>query len=120
MLSYYNRKRFEIQYWLPAAGEYAQPAELQGLPRGPGERLIKNLSRKERMTLGGALAASVLAGGLSQAHGQAVLVFVVSGVALALLAMVVGQATEQIGERLSAGATGVLQSALGSTFRRSS
>ena len=39
--------------------------------------------------------------------------FVVAGVGLAILATVVGRATEQLGERLGPGATGVLQSALG-------
>jgi len=82
-------------------------------PHLAGRIVIGHLRRKERITIGGGLAVSVLAGGLTQAHGPAVLIFVVSGVALALLAMVVGQATEQIGERLSPGATGVLQSALG-------
>ncbi|HKS69584.1 MAG TPA: calcium/proton exchanger, partial [Ktedonobacterales bacterium] len=43
----------------------------------------------------------------------AVVIFVVSGAALALLAALVGEATEQLGTRMGPGATGVLQSALG-------
>ena len=39
--------------------------------------------------------------------------FLISAVALALLAMLVGRAVEAVGERLGAGATGVVQSALG-------
>jgi Ca2+:H+ antiporter len=39
--------------------------------------------------------------------------FVVAAVALAVLASLVGQATERLGDRLGPGATGVLQSALG-------
>jgi Ca2+:H+ antiporter len=39
--------------------------------------------------------------------------FVISAVALALLAMLVGRAVEALGDRLGAGATGVVQSALG-------
>jgi Ca2+:H+ antiporter len=39
--------------------------------------------------------------------------FVVAGVAIAVLALLVGRAVDQIAERLGAGATGVLQSALG-------
>ena len=39
--------------------------------------------------------------------------FVVSAVALALLAMLVGRAVEALGDRLGAGATGIVQSALG-------
>ncbi|MDQ3180337.1 MAG: calcium/proton exchanger [Acidobacteriota bacterium] len=39
--------------------------------------------------------------------------FAVTAVALALLAMIVGTATEQLGSRLGPGATGILQSSLG-------
>ncbi len=39
--------------------------------------------------------------------------FVISGVALALLASLVGRSVEALGDRLGAGATGVVQSALG-------
>jgi len=71
------------------------------------------LGRRERLTLVVTLAASLSAIILAAANTGAVLIFVVAGVALALLASVVGQATEQLGERLGPGATGVLQSALG-------
>src|SRR5207237_7603007 len=50
---------------------------------------------------------------LTAFHANAVFIFVVAGGALALLAALVGQATDQIGARLGSGATGVLQSALG-------
>ena len=43
----------------------------------------------------------------------AVLAFLCSGFAVALLAALVGRAVEQLGDRFGAGATGVLQSALG-------
>src|SRR6476660_5313998 len=39
--------------------------------------------------------------------------FVASGVALATLALLIGRSTEHLGARMSAGATGVLQSAVG-------
>ncbi len=45
--------------------------------------------------------------------GGGVALLVVSGVALALLAVLVGEATDQIGSHFGPGATGVLQSALG-------
>ncbi|HEX5505109.1 MAG TPA: calcium/proton exchanger [Thermomicrobiales bacterium] len=64
-------------------------------------------------TLGVALAASVLAFALTALGANPVLTFVVAGVALATLAALVGQATEQVGNRLGPGATGVLQSGLG-------
>src|SRR5213076_967081 len=41
------------------------------------------------------------------------LAFALAAAALAVLAAVVGQATEQLGERLGPGATGILQSGLG-------
>jgi Ca2+:H+ antiporter len=60
-----------------------------------------------------AVVAGALAGILSALGANAVLIFGVSAVALALLAALVGQATDQLGSRLGPGATGVLQSALG-------
>ncbi|BEK89650.1 calcium/proton exchanger [Nocardia seriolae] len=45
--------------------------------------------------------------------GGTVVPFIASGAALALLASLVGRSVEQVGERLGAGATGVVQSALG-------
>jgi len=71
------------------------------------------LGRRERVVLGVALLASVLAGVLDSVGATAVLTFIVSAVALALLASIVSDATEQVGERLGPGATGVLQSAIG-------
>jgi Ca2+:H+ antiporter len=55
----------------------------------------------------------LIAGVLHFAGANPVLSFAVIAVALALLAVVVGDATEQLGSRLGPGATGVLQSALG-------
>ncbi len=71
------------------------------------------LSNRERLTLAIAVVMTVLSGVLATIGAGPVLTFAVSGVALALLATIVGQATEQIGTRLGPGATGVLQSALG-------
>jgi Ca2+:H+ antiporter len=72
-----------------------------------------NLSRQEWITIALACFISILAGILTLLQVGAVFIFIISGVALALLAGLVGQATDQIGSRLGAGATGVLQSALG-------
>ena len=71
------------------------------------------LSRNEWLTVGGALVLSVVAGLLTAFHINAVITFVISGCALAILAALVGLATNQVGSRLGPGATGVLQSALG-------
>ena len=71
------------------------------------------LRRSGWLIIAGSLILTVVAGLLTFFQANAVLIFVVSAGALALLAALVGQATEQVGERLGSGATGVLQSALG-------
>ena len=71
------------------------------------------LTRGQLATVALALVASVAAGVLNAAGVEGVVAFVVAAAALALLASVVGHATEQLGARMGPGATGVLQSALG-------
>src|SRR4051812_22516853 len=71
------------------------------------------LSRAEWLTIIAAVAGCVLTGILNATGAGSVARFVVSAVTLAILAMLVGQATEHLGERFGPGATGVLQSALG-------
>ena len=71
------------------------------------------LRRSERITLSIAMITAVLSGLFHLASVAPLAIFVVSGVALAVLAALIGQAIDQLGQRLSAGATGVLQSALG-------
>ncbi len=58
-------------------------------------------------------ACQYLTGILISTHANSVLTFIISAVALATLATVVGHATEQLGNYLGPGATGVLQSAIG-------
>ena len=74
---------------------------------------MRALLNNEWTIFGIALIASVLTAILTFAAANAVLVFLVSAVALATLASVVGQATEQLGNYMGPGATGVLQSAIG-------
>jgi Ca2+:H+ antiporter len=71
------------------------------------------LNRSQLLTIAGSIVLSLLAGILTFFQANAVFIFVVSGAALAILAALVGQATDQLGTRLGPGATGVLQSALG-------
>jgi Ca2+:H+ antiporter len=71
------------------------------------------INRSEWLMIGAAFVLSVLTGVLAAFQGNALLIFVVSGLALALLAALVGVATDQLGARMGSGATGVLQSALG-------
>ncbi len=74
---------------------------------------MSNLLKNEWTIFGIALAASILTAILTFASTDAVVIFLVSAVALATLASVVGQATEQLGNYMGPGATGVLQSAIG-------
>lgn len=71
------------------------------------------MERKEKIIIGLCLVATIAAGILHYAEANAVLVFAVTAVALALLAMIVGDATEQLGSRFGPAATGILQSGLG-------
>jgi Ca2+:H+ antiporter len=71
------------------------------------------MERKEKIAVGLATIATVLAGTLHHLGANVVLTFVVTAAALALLALIVGDATEQLGSRLGPGATGILQSGLG-------
>jgi Ca2+:H+ antiporter len=71
------------------------------------------MDKKEKVAVVLAILATASAGLLHYTHGNAVLSFAVTAAALALLALLVGDATEQLGSRLGPGATGILQSALG-------
>ena len=71
------------------------------------------MDKKEKILIVAALVVTLIAGGLHYTHANAVLGFTITAAALALLAMIVGDATEQLGSRMGPGATGILQSALG-------
>ena len=71
------------------------------------------MDKKEKIIVSLAVVITLLAGFLHYAETNAVLTFSITAIALALLAMIVGDATEQLGSRLGPGATGILQSALG-------
>ncbi len=60
-----------------------------------------------------ALLASISTAILTFAGANPIVTFLISAVAMAMLASVVGHATEQLGNYLGPGATGVLQSAIG-------
>ncbi len=72
-----------------------------------------NLSKKDRILLPLGLVAFALAAVAEFSHLEPVITFVVAAVALAILAAVVGEATDHLGNRLNAGLTGAVQSALG-------
>jgi Ca2+:H+ antiporter len=71
------------------------------------------MGKKEKFIILGAALAAAIAGVLHYSHANAVVGFIITAAALAMLAMVVGDATEQLGKRMGPGATGILQSALG-------
>ena len=71
------------------------------------------MQKKEKVIIGVGILVTVLAGIMHYLHFNVVIAFIVTAAALALLAMIVGDATEQLGNRMGPGATGVLQSALG-------
>jgi Ca2+:H+ antiporter len=71
------------------------------------------LTRRDRTMLSVTVVAAVAAGALHYAHANAVLAFIVSALALATLASLVGRSVEALGDRLGANATGILQTALG-------
>jgi Ca2+:H+ antiporter len=74
--------------------------------------VARTLTRSDRALM--ALAAVFVAGSALVAHrGGTVVPFAVSAVAVALLAALVGRSVDHLAGRFGAGATGVLQSALG-------
>jgi Ca2+:H+ antiporter len=70
-------------------------------------------TRSDLIALGGSAVAIVVAGVARFGGGGAIFAFASSAVAVALLASLVGRTVDRLGNRLGAGATGVLQSALG-------
>ena len=71
------------------------------------------MNKKEKLLIIVALVVTLIAAFLHYTHANAVLGFIITAAALAMLAMIVGDATEQLGSRMGPGATGILQSALG-------
>jgi Ca2+:H+ antiporter len=71
------------------------------------------LSRADRRITAAAGALTALAAGLHVAAAPDVATFAIAGLALAVLAALVGRSVDQVSDRLGAGATGVVQSALG-------
>ena len=71
------------------------------------------MNRRDFIELGLAVALVVAAAVAHYAGATAVLAFVVAALAIAMLARIVGGATEQLGTRLGSSVAGVVQSALG-------
>lgn len=71
------------------------------------------LTKRDRITIAVTVLAAVAAGLLHFGHMNVVLAFIVSALALATLASLVGRSVEALGDRLGPNATGILQTALG-------
>src|SRR6478735_255519 len=71
------------------------------------------MQKKEKIVIAAAALAIVISAVLHFTAANPVISFGATAAALALLAMIVGDATEQLGSRLGPGATGILQSGLG-------
>jgi Ca2+:H+ antiporter len=82
-------------------------------PPGPGRTAVSALGAKDLRLFGLCALATVAAGVTATVGAGRIAPFLVSAAALALLASLVGHAVDALGDRLGAGATGVLQSALG-------
>lgn len=76
-------------------------------------RISASAGRKALIIGSVAIVATVASAALKIAGASQIVIFVATAIALASLASVVGEATEQLGTRLGTGATGVIQSALG-------
>lgn len=81
-------------------------------PQAP-HGLAATLGRGMVITLIVASVATVISFVLHITHASPTLTFCASAIALGSLAVVVGHATDQLGNHMSPGATGVIQSALG-------
>jgi len=75
---------------------------------------MRALLRNEWTIFVVAIVASILTAVLTFARANAVLAFVISAIALGTLATVVGHATEQLGNYMGPGATGVVQAGIAS------
>lgn len=75
--------------------------------------IIQRVGSRTLIVSSAALLATGVSALLRMASGNDIAIFIATAVALAALAAVVSEGTEQLGTRLGAGATGIIQSALG-------
>ncbi len=71
------------------------------------------MQKKDILLISATLAIAAVTGVATHAGLNSILLFGLSAVSLVMVAMIVGKATEQLGNRMGPAATGVLQSALG-------
>lgn len=95
---------------IPAVSDTVVTPPPAGAPPAGGRTI---LVRSDLVILIGGLAAIVLAAITRFTAANEVLAFGCAAIAVAMLAALVGRSVDQLGDRFGAGATGVLQSALG-------
>jgi Ca2+:H+ antiporter len=78
-----------------------------------GPQVFKDLTSAERRVIVSAFAAAAVVGFLHLVGAGSVLIFAMTAIALAGIAYVIGEATNQLGNHLGASAAGIIQSALG-------
>jgi Ca2+:H+ antiporter len=88
-------------------------AETPPVPNEPRRTLAAILGRRALVLVAVALVGGGISLTLKLGHGGPTATFIASAIALAGLAGLVGEGTEQLGQRFGPGLTGVLQSALG-------
>lgn len=71
------------------------------------------MSKKEKIVFVFSLLIAAVSGVLHYSDSGKLIIFTISAIAIAFLAKIVGDATEQLGSRTGPGVTGILQSALG-------
>ena len=76
-------------------------------------RILEPLETSQRLAIVSAIVFTAAAGLATAAGANDIARFIISALAIAALAAVVGQSIEQVGEYLGPGATGLLQSSLG-------
>jgi Ca2+:H+ antiporter len=83
------------------------------VPNTPHTAARRRFVRSDAVIVGGSVVAIAAAGVTRYKDVGPVVPFACAAVAVALLAALVGRSVDQLGDRFGAGATGVLQSALG-------
>ena len=91
----------------------APPYSVPDMPATATPAPTPTFVRSDKVIIGGGAVLIVLAGVAHFGGWNSVLAFVIAAGAICLLASLVGLSVEQLGDRFGAGATGVLQSALG-------
>lgn len=78
-----------------------------------GPRVFKALTFSDTCVIVSAFATAAVVGFLHLVGAESVLIFAMTAIALAGIAYVIGEATNQLGNHLGASAAGIVQSALG-------